>query len=211
MSIFSSNLSSLNITLPVSFSLKAVQEYYLSLGDGVYVLSRFSHVLLFVTLWTVARQAPLSMGFSRQESWSGLTCPPPGDLPDPGVKLTSLMSSVLEGSSLPLMPLGKPLGYGDEITNYEGGESNCQDCYLCWEMTSHFHLEGQPQCVSYSDQECIEQHFKPPLRVNRKERHDQVLIFPKLGRKRWSHLCQKLLLTGELAGPTVELTEGRMV
>ena len=101
-----------------------------------------------MTTWTVARQAPLSMGFSRQESWSGLTCPPPGDLPDPGVKLTSLMSSVLEGSSLPLMPLGKPLGDGDEITNYEGGESNCQDCYLCWEMT------GLPRWYSGKESTC---------------------------------------------------------
>ena len=42
------------------------------------------------TLWTVAHQAPLSMGFSRQEYWSGLPCPPPGDLPDPGIKLGSL-------------------------------------------------------------------------------------------------------------------------
>ena len=40
-----------------------------------YVVSRFSHVQLFVTPWTVARQAPLSMGFSRQEYWSGLPCP----------------------------------------------------------------------------------------------------------------------------------------
>ena len=43
-------------------------------------LSRFSRVRLFATLWTVARQAPLSMGFSRQEYWSGLPCPPLGDL-----------------------------------------------------------------------------------------------------------------------------------
>ena len=41
------------------------------------------------TPWTVACQAPLSMGFSRQESWSGLSCPPPGDLPDPEIELTS--------------------------------------------------------------------------------------------------------------------------
>ena len=41
--------------------------------------------LTFVTLWTVPRQAPLSLGFSRQEHWSGLPCPPPGDLPNPGI------------------------------------------------------------------------------------------------------------------------------
>ena len=45
---------------------------------------RFSHVRLFATPWTVARQAPLSVRFSRQEYWSGLPCPAPGDLPNPG-------------------------------------------------------------------------------------------------------------------------------
>ena len=50
------------------------------------VLICFSCVWLCVTLWIVACQAPLSMGFSRQEYWSGLPCPPPGDLPDPGIK-----------------------------------------------------------------------------------------------------------------------------
>ena len=55
-------------------------------------LSRLSRVRLCVTPWTVARQAPLSMGFSRQEYWSGLPCPPPGDFPDPGVEPASLAS-----------------------------------------------------------------------------------------------------------------------
>ena len=54
------------------------------------MLSLFSRVLLFVTPWTVAHQAPLSTGFSRQEYWSELLCPPPGDLPDPGIKLVSI-------------------------------------------------------------------------------------------------------------------------
>ena len=60
--------------------------------------SPFSHVQLFATLWTVSRQAPLSMGFSRQEYWSGLLCPFPGDLPNPenlpdtGIKPTSHVS-----------------------------------------------------------------------------------------------------------------------
>ena len=49
------------------------------------------------TLWTVAFQAPLSMGFSRQEYWSGLPCPPPGDPPDPGIKTMSHMSPALAG------------------------------------------------------------------------------------------------------------------
>ena len=50
-----------------------------------------------VTPWTVFRQAPLSMGFSRQEYWSGLPCPPPGDLPDPGIEPASLKSSAFAG------------------------------------------------------------------------------------------------------------------
>ena len=52
-----------------------------------------SCVRLFVTLWTIACQAPLSMGFFRQEYWSGLLCPPPGDLPDPGAEPKSPLAS----------------------------------------------------------------------------------------------------------------------
>ena len=58
-----------------------------------------SCVQLFVNPWTVAHQAPLSMGFSRQEYWSGLPFPPPGDLPDQGIKL---VSTALRADSLPL-------------------------------------------------------------------------------------------------------------
>ena len=57
------------------------------------MLSHFSRVWLFVTLWTVAHQVPLSMGFSRQEYWSGLPCSPPGDLSNTGIESTSLRSS----------------------------------------------------------------------------------------------------------------------
>ena len=61
------------------------------------MLSNYSSICLFVTLWSVAGQAPLSVGFSRQEYWSGLPFPPPGDLPDPGIEPTSLMSPALAG------------------------------------------------------------------------------------------------------------------
>ena len=54
-------------------------------------------VQLFTTLWTATHQAPLSMRFPRQEYWSGLPCPPPGDLPDPGIKPASLTSPALAG------------------------------------------------------------------------------------------------------------------
>ena len=50
-----------------------------------------------VTLWTVVCQAPVSMGFSRQEYWSGFPCPPPGDLPNPWIEATSLRSPALAG------------------------------------------------------------------------------------------------------------------
>ena len=62
------------------------------------MLSRFSHIQLFATLWIVAHQALLSMGFSRQEHWSGLPGPSPGDLPDPEIEPASLTSPALAGS-----------------------------------------------------------------------------------------------------------------
>ena len=74
----------------------------------VCVLSHFRRVRLFVTPWTVARQAPLSMESSRQEDWSGLPRPPPGDLPSPGIKLVSSVSPALQKDSLPSEPPGKP-------------------------------------------------------------------------------------------------------
>ena len=65
--------------------------------QDVRVLSRFSCVSLFVTPWTAVHQAPLSMGFSRQEYWSGLQVPPPRDLPDPGIEPKSPVSPALAG------------------------------------------------------------------------------------------------------------------
>ena len=64
-----------------------------------------SHVRLFATPWTIAHQAPLSMGFSRQESWNGLPFPSPGDLPDPGIEPRS---PALEADALTAEPPGKP-------------------------------------------------------------------------------------------------------
>ena len=85
------------------------------------MLSRFSHVRLFVTPWIVARQTPLSMGFSRQEYWSGLPCPPPGDLPNPGMNPSLLKLLHWEAGSLPLVPPGKlmlPKMAGLELKEY---------------------------------------------------------------------------------------------
>ena len=68
-----------------------------SIGANTCVLSHFNPVQLFETLWTRACQPPLSMGFPRQEYWSGLPFPPPGDLPDPAIEPATLMLPVLEG------------------------------------------------------------------------------------------------------------------
>ena len=70
------------------------------------MLSRFTCVQLFVTFWTVAHQVPLCTGFSRQEYWSGLPCPSPEDLPNPGVKHISPVVPALHVDSLPLSHWG---------------------------------------------------------------------------------------------------------
>ena len=66
-----------------------------------------THVLLFLITWTVAHQAPLSMGFSRREHWSGLPCLPPEDLPDAGIKPVSPVAPALQADFLPTEPPGE--------------------------------------------------------------------------------------------------------
>ena len=74
-------------------------------------VSVLSCVRLFVTLWAVARQAPLSMGFPRLEYWSGLPFPSPGDLSDPGIKPASPVSPALQADSLLLR-------HGEAVRHY---------------------------------------------------------------------------------------------
>ena len=99
----------MDCSLPVSFPHRILQARVLewgaiafSLQCNVCLLSHFSCVRLFATLWTVPYQALLSMGFSRQEHWSGLPCPPPGNLPDPGIEPLSPAALALQADSLPL-------------------------------------------------------------------------------------------------------------
>ena len=73
------------------------QIYMQILKHMLHMLSCLGPIQLFETLWTQVFQAPLSMGFSRQAYWSGLPCPPPGDLPDPGIEPLSLKAPVLAG------------------------------------------------------------------------------------------------------------------
>ena len=83
------------------------------LGQGVHPsMLILGHVRLFVTPWTVAHKAPLSIEFSRQEYWSGLPFPPPGDLPDPGIKSLAPLYAALQADSLPTKPSRKPWDRG---------------------------------------------------------------------------------------------------
>ena len=94
-----------------------IVDFFLSLYARV--LSHFSRVRLFATLWNVTCQALLSMGFSRQEYWSGLPFPPPGDLPDLGIEPMSLISPALAG------------GFFTTSTTWDLLESLCSLEYFC--------------------------------------------------------------------------------
>ena len=75
---------------------------YWSFSFSISPSNEYSGLISFVILWTVAHQAPLSMGFSRQEYWSGLPCPAPGDLPNPGIEALPPACPALQVDSLRL-------------------------------------------------------------------------------------------------------------
>ena len=77
-------------------------------GFPLLLLGHFSRVLQFATPWIVVCQAPLSLGFSRQEYWNGLPCPPLGELPHSGIEPASPVSPALQVDSLLAMQPGKP-------------------------------------------------------------------------------------------------------
>ena len=85
------------LTFPIVTTLFHSSSSYAWFVIHACMLSHFSSVQLCATLWTIACQVPLSIGCSRQEYWSGLPCPLPGDLPNPGIKPASLMSPALAG------------------------------------------------------------------------------------------------------------------
>ena len=93
-----------------SYTVDGNVNWYSHYGEPYKVkvkVESLSHVQLFVTAWTVAHQAPLSMGFSRQEYWSGLPSPSPGNLPDSGIEPRS---PTLQADALTSEPPGKPSG-----------------------------------------------------------------------------------------------------
>ena len=79
-------------------------------------MATHSSILAWRIPWTVARQAPLSLGFIRQEYWSGLPCPPPRDLPNPGIELESPVSLTLQADSLPTESSGKRPSSGTDAS-----------------------------------------------------------------------------------------------
>ena len=91
-----------------------------------FILSHSSSVCILMIPWTVAFQVPLSMGFSRQEYWSGLPCPPPGDLPNPGIEPTSLIPLALAGKFFTIEPQGKSTIYTYHCGS-AGKESVCNE------------------------------------------------------------------------------------
>ena len=95
----------------------------------VYMLSHFSHVWFFATPWTVARQAPLSMGFSREGYWSGLPCPSPRDLFHPGTEPATPVSQALQADLLPSEPPGK---------------STCHYAFV--QIHRMYTIKSEPQC-----------------------------------------------------------------
>ena len=99
------------------------------------VLSRFICVWPFATLWTVAHQAPLSVGFSWQEYWSGFMCPPPGDLSNPGIEPLSLKSPALAGRLFTTSTTWEALWDDSKVQNDIIQITNCWlrnhlDCWL---------------------------------------------------------------------------------
>ena len=98
----------------------------IQLGDDCAVLSHFGCARLVVTPWTVAHQAPLSMGFSKQEYWSGLPFPSAGDLPDPGIEPRF---PALQADTLPVNHLRPNYGRGDEDIGDILQKVPCVHCY----------------------------------------------------------------------------------
>ena len=98
-----------------------------SLGGVTTVCSSLSPVQLFVAPWTVAHQAPLSIGLSQQEYWSGLPFPPLRDLSDPGIKPMSPEAPALAGGFFTTEPLGKPFHQVDVVKEHMQFGSQCPD------------------------------------------------------------------------------------
>ena len=164
---------------------------------GACVLSLFSHVQLFTTLWTVAHQAPLSMGFSGQEYWSGLPCPPLGDFPHPRIDTVSPAAPCIEGGLFTAEPPRKPfLLVVSGKTSLTSKESACKECIGLDQCP----LSAPPQPPSSGFSTELPGHCFPPQEVSDALRwilfsllSGQLIFFPVRKKKRFSqadYSCQ---------------------
>ena len=140
-----------------SMQKSSFQKIYISLSIDWFInrfilllLSHFSHVQLFVTPWTVVHQAPLSMGFSRQEYWSGLPFPSPGELPDPGIEPRS---PILQTDALLTELCGKPVSKGlrsirviqdQPILKISAFWQSLELCFNTWVLSFNIFLNRDP-------------------------------------------------------------------
>ena len=130
----------------------------------VCMFSHFSHVWLFAASWTVAHQAPLSIGFSRQEYWSGLPRPPPRDLPDPGIEPTSLASPALQ---VDLLPLSHREALWCHVIFKKSESCGITDSWtFCIEHTNLSFLASD-FCISFQIREIFSSQFGWHIRVRR--------------------------------------------
>ena len=109
-----------------------MSRIYLSFPARGLSVCALSHVQLFATPWTTAHQTPLSMEFPRQEYWNGLPFPTPGDLPDPGTELASLVSPALAGGFFTTGITWEALEVGSRIKTYMKFHLTCGQGY--WEL-----------------------------------------------------------------------------
>ena len=91
------SVANLSVIIPGADPCEEAEKTEVRVSIKLNFVCVLSHSVMSVTPWTIAHQAPLSMGFSRQEYWRGLPFPPPGDLPDLGIEPASLMSPALLG------------------------------------------------------------------------------------------------------------------
>ena len=116
-----------------------------------------SCVRLFETIWTVTRQTPLSMGFFRQEYYNEWPCPPPGDLPDPGIEPMSPMPPTLQADSLPTEPWGKTMVelIRNDFSNSSCNKNDLSVCLVASNTTSVRHLRGYTLCSLCAAKSCL--------------------------------------------------------
>ena len=138
-----------------------------------------SRVRLFVTPWTVAYQAPPSMERSRQEYWSGLPFPSPGDLPDPGIKPRS---PTLQADALPSEPAGKPWCFKPGFKSCVLSLAFINTREFSWEMMF------QRNCIRYFHESsvCCSVLFNPLLRIGEWREEEELWSsgIPSLGWRR---------------------------